>query len=245
MKIALCLHGLVGSIKGKSYQLAGGSYDVLYKAYEHNKNFILSTPVSDIDIFVHSWSTECKDAIIDLYQPKKFIIEPQINFKIPSYIIADHSRAFAHLSRWYSFKQVNQLKSEHEIETSSTYDLVLNQRFDLCWNIAVDFESIDTSKLIVGSSRLDTSKYWQDQWFIANSNNLDKLSTLYDMIPKYMDAGGPLTSKQQYAGISSHQLIRHHALTIGLTPVFKYSFGYQGEKNDYTEVRRQYYGDNL
>lgn len=243
MKIAFCLHGLVGSIKGKNYSLLGGSDEVLYKSYNHNKKFILS---DNVDVFVHTWSLECADDILKLYNPKKFIIEPQIQFDIPNYIKSDTKRSFAHLSRWYSFKKSIELKTEYEKESNLTYDLVLIQRFDLCWNVSLNFETINTEKLLIGSGpHLNTNSEWQDQWFIANSLNINKLATLYDMIPVYMQPTGSLPSNKQYAGISSHFLVRHHALNLGLSPEFKYSYGYKGSKNDYTEVRRQYYGEDL
>ena len=241
MKIALCLHGLVGSIKGKNYELLGGSDIVLQKAYEHNKQFIMC---NDVDIFVHSWSTECADVIVKLYSPKKHIIEPQKQFKSPKYIHATHDRAFAHVSRWFSFKRVVELKSLYEHEHNFIYDLVLVQRFDLCWNVPVEFNAMDTDKITVGKSQLNTNHEWQDQWFVANSNNINRFATLYDMIPIYMDTNGSLISSKQYGGISSHFLARHHAIQLNLRPDFKYNFGIEGRlPNDYTEVRRQYYGE--
>lgn len=243
MKIALCLHGLVGSITGKHCSLLGGSDEVLRKSYEHNKKLLLD---KDIDVFVHSWSTECTNDILSLYNPKKCVIEPQIQFEVPDYIKSDYKRAFAHLSRWYSFKKAVELKTSYESGMNFTYDLVLVQRFDLCWNVSIDFNTFSPLKLTVGTGpHLNTSREWQDQWFIANSENINKLASLYDMIPVYMGPDGAFTSNKQYAGISSHFLVRHHALNLGLDPEFKYSYGYRGSKNDYTEVRRQYYGEDL
>ena len=34
----------------------------------------------DTDVFIHSWSTEAKQTLVDLYQPKKFIVEEQREF---------------------------------------------------------------------------------------------------------------------------------------------------------------------
>jgi len=241
MRIALCLHGLVGSIKGKNYELLGGSDIVLQKAYEHNKQFIIN---DNVDVFVHSWSTECKNDIINLYTPKKYIIEPQIQFDVPNYIQSSHERAFAHLSRWYSFKQVVDLKSIYEAEHGFVYDLVLVQRFDLCWNTPIEFDLIDINKITLGKSQLNTDREWQDQWFISNSQNMNKFATLFDMIPTYMHTNGSFPSSKQYKGISSHFLARHHAMQLNLHPEFKYNFGFQGRlPNDFTEVRRQYFGE--
>ena len=245
MKIALCLHGLVGGIKGKNYQLLGGESEVLDKSFKHNYNNILSK--FDTDVFIHSWSVSSKDKILNLYNPKDFIIEPQINFEIPEYINPSgdsFDRAFAHLSRWYSFKKVVELKTLYETKNNFNYDFILVQRFDLCWNIIPDFNSFDINKIVVGNTTLNLDREWSDRWFISNSINMNKFSTLFDMIPVYMMPGGSLPSSAQYQGISSHSLVRHHTLHLGLEPDFRYIFGGYGQKpNDYNEVRRQYYGD--
>jgi len=241
MKIALCLHGLVGSIKGKNQDLLGGSDKVLDISSTHNHKFIID---KNTDVFVHSWSTELEKQIIDIYSPKNHLIEEQIEFNVPDYIKSKESRGFSHLSRWYSYKEVLKLKSSYENLKGFKYDFVLVQRFDLCWNISPAFHDFDSSKLYVGKSALNPNKEWSDRWFIANSNNSDKFGSLYDEIPSYMGPGGSLPSNLQYAGISSHFLTRHHAIKLNLDPVFLYNFGGYGVKpDDYNEVRRMYYGD--
>lgn len=241
MKVALCLHGLVGSTRGKNGDLKGGFNEVLDYSFEHNKKFILG---DNVDVFIHSWSTELKKDIIFKYKPKLYLIEPQINFEVPSYINADKKRAFNHLSRWYSYKKSVELKAKYEYEHNMEYDFVLVQRFDLCWNLSIDFSNMSKEKLYVGKSSLDTNKEWSDRWFISNSNNANKFATLYDKFEEYMGSEGELPSSKQYAGISSHFLCRHHSKKLGLQEEFKYNFGGYGAKpDDYNEVRRLYYGD--
>jgi hypothetical protein len=241
MKIALCLHGLVGSTKGKNGDLLGGSDQVLSLSLNHNSKFVIT---ENVDVFVHSWSTELRDEIISLYLPKKFNIEPQIEFKVPDYIKSDHKRAFSHLSRWYSFRESVRFKKEYEQAHNFKYDFILVQRFDLCWNRKIEFETMNKDRLYVGLAGLNVNKEWSDRWFISNSTNMDKFASLYELIPTYMGPGGTLTSRQQYAGISSHFLVKHHAEQLKLTPEFKYTFGGYGEKpDDYNEVRRMYYED--
>lgn len=242
MRIALCLHGLVGSTRGKNGDLLGGSNEVLELSYNHNSKYILN---ENVDVFVHSWSTELEKDITHLYAPKKYLIEPQIKFEVPEYIKADYKRAFNHLSRWYSYREVVKLKTEYETQEDFKYDFVLVQRFDLCWNTSIEFNKMLLDKFYVGHGGLDTSKEWSDRWFISNSDNADKFATMYDKLFEYMKPGGEFPSSKQYAGISSHFLTKFHANKLGLKEEFIYNFGGYGSKPDhYNEVRRMYYGDN-
>ena len=51
MRVALCLHGLVGGTKGKNGDLLGGSEEVLEHSFRHNNNFVLA---DNVDVFIHS-----------------------------------------------------------------------------------------------------------------------------------------------------------------------------------------------
>lgn len=241
VKLALVFHGMVGSMTGKHYKNEGGSEEVLRYAYTHNKEFILDR--YNTDVYFHTWSTECDDLIRDLYGNWYWAgkAEGQIPFEVPEYIRADKDRAFAHLSRWYSFwKAIDYIK-----QNRVKYTHILIQRWDLCWNVVPTFETMDPNKFWVGKSTLDVSKEWSDRWFCSSKENMLKFSKLYHKIPEYMGPGGSFTSKKQYGGISSHFLSKFHADQENLVPEFKYVFGGHGSKaNDYNEVRRQYGGDD-
>jgi hypothetical protein len=239
VKVALVLHGLVGSIKGKHFQNYGGTEEVLQKSYNHNQKFILDQYNSDV--FLHSWSTDVEDEILRLYEPKEAIIEPQIQFEVPDYIKAKKERAFAHLSRWYSFFQ-----AVNQIELGEQYTHVMVQRFDLCWNVTPKFEDMNPDFLWVGKSTLNPNKEWSDRWFCSGYQNMLKFSTLFHGIHEYMSGDNPIFgSNRQWSGISSHFLTKFHAGQLGLKEKFIYNFGGYGQKpNDYNEVRRQYYNDD-
>lgn len=243
-KVALLLHGLVGSMEGKHYQNKGGADTVLQHSYDHNKEFILDQ--YNTDVFIHSWNVDLKDQIQQLYNPKWMYLERQVQFKIPEYIRAKKDRIFAHLSRWYSFKQV--AKKAYEVsQTQGSYDFYLIQRFDLVWNTVPDFPTRMPGTVIwVGNSTLNRNVEWSDRWFaFTDPQSLQAFSTLYDDIPKYMGPTGDFQSDKQYGGISSHFLTKHHAQQVQLYPEFKYNFGGYGQKpNDYNEVRRQYGKDD-
>lgn len=220
MKIALCLHGRVGSMEGKTYS---GVQDSLEALQISSNNFQQKVLVPDMDIFVHSWSDEYSKNILDTYTPKEYLIEPQKIFEVPNYITASHNRAFAHLSRWYSFQKAVELKTKYELENNFKYDLVMCQRFDAFWNVPVVFNALEKDKFYVGDSHLNRDVEWSDIWFIANSDNMNLFATMYDKIFEYMKPGGEFPSSKQWNGISSHFLACFHARKLNLQPEFKYT----------------------
>ena len=72
----MCYFGLVGGAIGKSGYGHNISPEIGYYYYKKN---ILSQN-DNVDIFMHSWSVNSEDELIDIYEPKKYIFENQINF---------------------------------------------------------------------------------------------------------------------------------------------------------------------
>ena len=132
MRVAICFYGLVGGVVGKNGK--GQNLDPS-TAYKLNADNIINP--NNADIFIHSWSTEEREILLDLYQPKDSVIEPQMEFQISeriyrnisfkekiriyfnrfsrpsefknSIIERDFSAKRAY-SRWYSSKKVLSLK---------------------------------------------------------------------------------------------------------------------------------------
>ena len=72
-RVALCLFGLVGGVKGCSGDnIATGSEDILRIGYKHCKKRILDKNHC-VDVFIHTWSTDLKKEITQLYKPKRSI----------------------------------------------------------------------------------------------------------------------------------------------------------------------------
>lgn len=193
MKVGLVLHGLVGSITGKNYQMMGGSDKVLEHSSEHNIKNIINQ--YDTDVYVHTWSVELEEQINEVYKPVKMEATEQIQFEVPDYIKADHKRAFAHLSRWYSFMRAVDLIS------SNDYTHIIVQRFDLVWNVVPKFEEMDPNYVWTGIIPLNHSYEWCDRWICSSYENMKKFATLYEKIPSYMATNGDLPSSKQYGGI--------------------------------------------
>ena len=123
MKIALSLHGLFDSVQDLNSKGIDG--------YNHIKNNILNK--GDVDVYIHSWEIDKQKEIEKLYNPKKSIFEPQIDFtnivkerkldKLPN----TPRKPEVILSHLYSVTESIKLAYESKIN----YDLVIKARFDL------------------------------------------------------------------------------------------------------------------
>ena len=79
MRIALCLHGLVGSESSKYGGKNNINIEIPYKFLRKN---LLNSNKNKFDIFLHSQSYEEKKRLLRLYKPKLYKIEKQKNFLI-------------------------------------------------------------------------------------------------------------------------------------------------------------------
>ena len=118
MKIALCLMGVVGAAENK-YGV-GHPIDPRIGHYFYKKHIF---DCNDVDVFIHSWSTDFEKEFIELYNPKKYLIEKQINFN------QNDVRTNSVASRWYSTATSINLKSSYEKENNIEYDFVMVGRF--------------------------------------------------------------------------------------------------------------------
>ena len=122
MKVALCLHGLVGSTKSVSYDRDESDLDgkklCAELAFKDWKKYIIDE--NDVDVFIHSWDLDLKNYLVESYQPKKYQIEKQIIFK-PEYK-EDNPRNRAVYSRFYGSKKVIELKQKYEKDNNFKYD---------------------------------------------------------------------------------------------------------------------------
>lgn len=152
MKVAICLHGLVGNASTKSgYENSDKRVlDIASKNYLEN----IINP-NNADVFLHTWDTDLENEVIEAFKPKDFIFEKQKIFNIPKHVRAQgfpnpERRKQNHYSRWYSFKKSVMLKRNWEQKQGFKYDCVLVGRFDTSWEKTVDFSSFDMGKVYTG-----------------------------------------------------------------------------------------------
>ena len=158
-KIALCLSGKIGNTKGKSGYFESDPR-ILNVGHEHYKKHIIDK--NEVDLFIHCWDTNLKDNIIEKYNPKKYIIEKQIKFKIPSYVMGEKKRCQNHYSRWYSNKIVNKLRREYEIENNFKYEFVMTSRFDLAFETDIIFNNYNNKYFYAGKWSKVSNKLGKD-----------------------------------------------------------------------------------
>ena len=147
-RIALCLSGKIGNIKGKSGYYKSNP-EVLLKGYEHYKRHIIDK--NNVDVFIHCWDTDLKQETLKLYNPVKSVFEKQIIFNVPKHVGNDAVRNNNHYSRWYSNKMVNEYRRQYEIENGFKYDFVMTTRFDLAFETDVIFDDLDNKYFYAGN----------------------------------------------------------------------------------------------
>ena len=227
MKIALLLHGLIGSKHpGKSWSKLGGEDEVINACYKSFDKHLLSK--SDVDVFFHTWDIEYESSLVEKFKPKSYITEPQKVWSDDEMVEwrqyqADDERVQAHYSRWFAAKEVNRLKKEYEIQNNFKYDYVMLSRFDMIWTRDIDFTQCDPSYFYIPGCSDASNHAWGwpvpghnevgDLWHISNSENMDRFCTLYDHINPYINEGCPI-----WKGISSHMLCKYHLEKLSLIP---------------------------
>ena len=225
MKIALCLFGLVGSDKGKSYDKMGNSNKVLRECYKSFSSKLFKH--NDVDVFFHTWDQEFEDELVAKYKPKDYKTEQQIIFEDTIKGPAEYyKRIQAHYSRWYSTNEVNKLKLKYELANGFKYDFVMISRFDMIWKVDIKFNDLNKNIFYIPGTFKDNIEWgWpkaysglnieiDDLWYLSSSSNMDKFCNLYKYINTYLKVDKCRTHKS----ISNHMLAFHHLNKIGLIP---------------------------
>jgi hypothetical protein len=270
MRIAYTINGLVGGFGTEKNVDSAAKDDYKYLsglALRYTSKFLRKYVVdeNDVDIFIFSWETDKENEFKKELNPKKMKLIPQIDFECPEHLkYGNTRRVFAYQSRWYGFKEVMKLKSEYEKENNFKYDLVVNARFDLCFNKPFDFSKLvkmnelewwnEDSKFHIPIFPDEPTYGWPDggkhtpieildHIFASSSENMDNFTTLFDKIDEYTLPG----QCPQWNTISNHFLMVWHLRKLGLlsTDIVKKSFSTytpamvdnQEGKTDYDIIR--------
>lgn len=167
---------------------------------------------NEADVFFHSWHSKKMEGkvftehdersifykgklekeidlkTIDLYKPKKFLLEDQKDFSkdIEGIDISPYSTpAVNQFSMFYSILKSNELKKEYEKEHNFIYDAVIRCRFDLIPGEIFKMENFDLNVLNVKGDCTHTSYCINDHFCISNSENMDVYSDTYNFLKKY------------------------------------------------------------
>jgi hypothetical protein len=180
IKAALCISGHFRSIDSH---------------YEALNRYLLSNPDVDFDIFIHTWNVIDRYGgplpleKIHRYNPKKYIVEPPINFNITPLMIQknfDNRDINGLLSMFYKIEQCNKLKSEFENEHKFKYDCVIRFRGDAELLESIPFVNLDFNKLYIPLH----GDYGgiNDQFAFSNSINMDIYSSTFHNIETYLNS---------------------------------------------------------
>ena len=252
MRIAYTLNGLIGGFGNyKTYNIdklsnyGDESSLTLKYASKFLKKYVLDN--NDVDVFVFSWQVDKLEEFKKYLNPKKIKVIPQIDFEIPKHLKGKNDkRVTAHYSRWYGFKEVMKLKKEYEKENDFKYDLVVNARFDLCYNKPFDFSCLPTNQFHIPIHPNKPTYGWPnenseilDHIFASSSENMDNYSSLFSFLSEYTMPG----YCQQWNVISHHFLMVYHLWKLNLlnTDTVKKSFStYTGDMADNQEGKTTY-----
>jgi hypothetical protein len=185
MKIALCLHGNVGMLYTNKRNYKWNQFVDYRIGYEHYKKHLLDIN-DNVDVFIHSWSTEFEKGIVETYKPKSFLFEKQKVFGAKWSDETGATRKEYTFSRWYSAKESMRLKKEYEQKNNFEYDIVISTRFDLLFLMDINFSLFEnTSYLYVPLNKnyMKHNPRILDYFFFSNSTNMDKyIGGLYDWL---------------------------------------------------------------
>jgi hypothetical protein len=235
MRIALCFYGLVGGKLGKNGR--GESLDPTI-AYEYYKEHIIDVN-DEVDVFIHSWSADVKDKLVELYKPKKECIEKQIYFpksvshpdkygsfktKIKLFIMKlfknkaynewlqkREQELFRVYSRWYSSKKVLELKKEYEKENRFKYDVVMITRLDIGFFTNLDFTKYDMKYFYASNRNKPATKEFDYIGDYENYKSDTELSDLWFFSnTENMDKFADLYNEIVSYEVSPHRSSRQH-----------------------------------
>jgi len=256
IKFAILLHGYVGDLNtfgqkhksihaGKYYDINLGNNITLSAGYESYKKFSTSSDNIEIDYFIHSWSVDQEEKILELYRPKAYKIEKQIDFTgdfDPKKHTGTKERYHVTKSRSYSLNE--SIKQFLNYSDGTEYDFIFSGRFDLVFINRFDIRNLDKNKLYTpkwiedfkgGLREVDPTKKVQDFWFMAPKESFEIINEeLSNNINDYMDNTiGP-------TGPSSHHVLKllYRKLNIEQEQLLlHYSVKHEVMKGDFALVR--------
>lgn len=172
--MALCYHGIA---KGQNFKNGGLPVGFEHEFHLITQNLIKNNKDCKFDIFLHSWSLDYKDEVIEKLKPLDYIFEKPKEFKKPSLlkILKENikkalgkgyeiNRVNNIYSRWYSFKKVCEMVKK----SNNTYDLVIVTRFDMC--LLTKFNL----------SEIDANNFYSGDWITYYNGDLELLEEDYD-----------------------------------------------------------------
>ncbi len=159
----------------------------------------------EVDTFIHAWHNPEKTGekfsswwagshhdsadklALDIYKPKKYLIEPQKEFDHKNYNADQFEGSYrvgATLSMFYSMQEANRLKCEYEKENEFKYDIVVRCRFDFGIFTKINYEQFEYNDFIhfVDNCTHERAMCMNDHFAFSKSEYMDIYSNTFDSI---------------------------------------------------------------
>lgn len=234
MKVAFTMNGLFGGLKGKNTDNSDNTQLPILAKYLYKSLDDRILKNNDVDIFLFTWHHQDGDLIDEIYKPASSVHIEQIDFEPFEHLKHGNiPRVKAHISRWYGFKKVNELRIKYEEENNFKYDLIVNGRLDHHWERDIFFDNYDVNQ--VHTSYLSDRQFMQPHhafgrgsdevrgdFFAMNPENMNKMASIYESLHEYTLPG----QCPQWNTISHHFLTFWHFKKMGWVQnnIVKYDF---------------------
>lgn len=167
--LKVCIHGMIGGSSGKDGR---GTVLNVERLYEHFFERVVKPNLKNynVEIFIHSWSIEEKQRIIESFNPKRS------KFEQPKFSVKQRSKLYS------MFKSIQMSKTENDTPD----DLILSCRFDMFYRKDLDakeflsaineYDSENRNAIVAPgddptwSGRPLNSLRVQDQFFIGDAS---------------------------------------------------------------------------
>jgi len=200
-----------------------------YRSEWINAN-ILSAIVNhaNIDVFMHQWSDTVQHNLIEHFQPKEFVFEPQRDFSSEGDSLSQILSAttmrdarecsskwwFNTCSQYYSVAAANQLRKNYEIKNNVHYDFVVRLRLDTYVVNPIDVLLLDIDTLYTVYDRkfnMDLNRYWgiNDAFAIGSGKNMDTYCSIYNNLK---NTTSNITTNQRCNRFSNESLLLQNLL---------------------------------
>jgi hypothetical protein len=203
MKIALCFSGEARSFK---------------QGYEYYKRNLLDR--YEIDVYIHSWSFENQNELLELYSPKAYIFDnkPEIvgyNDRYPRTPEPQNRPPWNAFCMFYSMYRSS-------VMIRDKYDWVIKSRTDYALNTQINFEELDNSKLYIPNCRMVPERdFGNDQFAFSSQDNMLKYMSTYKYIDEYYDDGTVYIGENMVqANLRKHGLCGENLVYVNMNNPF-------------------------
>lgn len=205
MRIAYCLHGLLGFTDSKGSDLKEKTVGQIVDPRIGYDSFCENLRQNhEVDIFAHSWSHQHKNLINKLYEPKEMVTEEQIDFskhKNFEFLVQQNSLAkkirlsLKKILDQESYKKIYE-KNQNTAFRSFSRWYSAKESLSLCRNYAemksIEYDIVFLSRFDIefftafDFNQYDTSYLWASHW---NNYPTNKYANKADYTNQYTDTG--------------------------------------------------------